>query len=269
VPGGVPRDLLLQAGPSLAEEAHNEYLQIAAELGLVGLLLYLWVLGAFFRTGIRALKERETGLRKLVLLGCLGGMAGQVVDALSNPAWRFADVSFLLWLMLGLGMATAWSTRAAPAAEPSLSPSRRPAPRRLGWQVVVLCLTLSAMGGAWARRGFCPIPLYHGQVKLRLEPARVELLPGQCARFRLFATVDDGPSGEVTGSPDARFFTNAAGEGCLTVQITRDPTQGGVVQACVPADACRPTACGNGRTVPFFASYAGTQAHALVTVVCP
>src|SRR5439155_26686376 len=150
----------------LAEEAHNEYLQIAAEIGLVGLGLYLWILGAFFLYGIRGLRRRDEGFRKLVLMGCLAGVAGQAVDALSNPAWRFADVSFLLWLMMGLGVAVARASRRPRKDDATDAVPVPPARGRLGWQAGALGLTVLAMGGAWARRGVCALPAYKSQVSV-------------------------------------------------------------------------------------------------------
>jgi hypothetical protein len=84
-------------------------------------------------------------------MGCLAGMAGQAVDALSNPAWRFVDVSFLFWLIMGLGMASA-RVSGRSQAEAEVAAPARPSRRlgRLGWQVVALAFTVFAMGGAWA-----------------------------------------------------------------------------------------------------------------------
>jgi O-antigen ligase len=150
VQGAAPRAMVQRSGPSLREEAHNEYLQLAAEMGIVGLGLYLWALGAFLVYGTRALRGRERGLRRLVLMGCLAALAGQAIDALSNPAWRFADVSFMFWLIMGLGMAAARFTPAT-AEEAAPAPARRTRQLgRLGWQAVTLAFTLFAMSGAWA-----------------------------------------------------------------------------------------------------------------------
>jgi len=57
----LPKQAVERLGPSLAEQAHNEYLQTAAEMGFVGLALHLWILGAFFVFGLRALRGREQG----------------------------------------------------------------------------------------------------------------------------------------------------------------------------------------------------------------
>lgn len=95
-------------GASMSSLPHNEYLQIAAETGLIGLALYLLILIGFFYRGIKFL-SRKTGFinrtQKLLLIASIGTIAAQCVDAMSNPGWQFGEVSALFWLMLGLGMA--------------------------------------------------------------------------------------------------------------------------------------------------------------------
>jgi O-antigen ligase len=237
-----------RGGPTLGQEAHNEYLQMAAETGLLGLGLYLWVLGAFFVTGIRALRRIEAGFRQLVLMGCLAAIAGQVVDALSNPAWRFADVSFVFWLVLGLGVAVAQMPRRSLAeADPARSAGDGRASGRLIWQGAMLALGAVAMSGAWAatQNSSCPQALYpNSQFDLRLlagittgsgtasgpfvemrgpvkyydaSSATVSLCSGACVTFQLQYKVHGSP-GSFQDVPlqCAKYQTNSAT--CLTQQ---------------------------------------------------
>jgi len=95
---------VLAHGTSHSNIAHNFYLQTAADLGLVGLALYLAVLVGFFAVGLGALSTMTDGLRKTVLIGCLAAMAGQVLDAFGSPAYNFGAVSLFQWVLLGLGM---------------------------------------------------------------------------------------------------------------------------------------------------------------------
>jgi hypothetical protein len=240
VPFAQSRELVQRMGPSLQEQAHNEYLQIGAELGVLGLALYLWVLGAFFHTGLRALRQREGGFRKLVLLGCLAGVAGQMLDALSNPAWRYADVSFLFWLMLGIGMVA--------ARIPHRSPPRitgadgEPAPRRrLSWQGATLGLAVMIGGGAWAAfsggvtdKDGCPLPAYRDKITLKLYykigngpfqplPLRggtVDLSGTQSVTFKITASCSDTSicTGENDISHCFKTFVEQGSGNCLTNQ---------------------------------------------------
>ena len=101
---GLSRGDVRRFGASFDEMAYNEYLQTAAELGFPGLLLYLLVLASFFSKAGRALRRLPVGLRQTILIGCMGGVAAQMVDALANGSWRFMECSIFLWLVLGLGV---------------------------------------------------------------------------------------------------------------------------------------------------------------------
>ena len=94
--------------PSLSEEAHNLYLQTAAETGLIGLALYMAVLTAFAGQSLKrlALKRwQRPGRRDGLVLAILSMVAGQSVDALASPSWQFPEVSLLFWAIMGIGLA--------------------------------------------------------------------------------------------------------------------------------------------------------------------
>jgi O-antigen ligase len=102
---GEPADGVRITGATFSEMAFNEYLQTAAELGLPGLGLYLLVLACFFSKACHAAGNLPPGIRRATLLGCMGGIAAQMTDALANASWRFSECSLLFWFMLGLGVA--------------------------------------------------------------------------------------------------------------------------------------------------------------------
>jgi O-antigen ligase len=107
-PGNTPRGVreeIRRFGAGFEDMAYNEYLQTAAELGLTGLALYLLVLLSFFSKAGRALGRLPDGLRRTTLLGCMAGVAAQMVDAMANGSWRYNQCSIFFWLILGLGTA--------------------------------------------------------------------------------------------------------------------------------------------------------------------
>jgi O-antigen ligase len=126
-------------GPSFDEMAFNDYLQTAAELGFPGLALYLLLLLSFFSKAGSALRRLPDGLRRTTLLGCMAGIAAQMVDAMANGAWRYTECSLFFWLVLGLGVAvirmayqapgsgTSAESRAASPAGPFAGPQGLPA----------------------------------------------------------------------------------------------------------------------------------------------
>jgi putative inorganic carbon (HCO3(-)) transporter len=216
--GARPREVVRKVtGPTLSEQAHNEYLQLAADLGLIGLGLHLWILGAFFSHGLRTLRGREHGFRRLVLMGCLAGLAAQAVDALGNPAWRFTEVSFLFWFLMGLGMAAAALLRRSAASEPTAAPvAAIAAPARLRWQAAALALTVSAMGGVWAAHTaqVAPVPCYslgepnHALMNIVGGGDQATINVGECITLRLRVRFKGTNTYvDVTNDPNTGFFT--------------------------------------------------------------
>ena len=92
-----------EQGPSIEDEAHDSYLQVWADLGIAGLLLWL---GAFFSllwVGIQSVRRWQRGsLEQWLLVGGLAAVTGQMTDALANPAWQFGNVALPLWIVFGL-----------------------------------------------------------------------------------------------------------------------------------------------------------------------
>jgi O-antigen ligase/tetratricopeptide (TPR) repeat protein len=83
--------------------AHNEYLEIWAEMGLLGLVVFLWLAVSFFRHTLRNLKEGREGL---IALGLISGIAGVLVDSLFSSSMRFTGPAFTFWFLFGLAVAT-------------------------------------------------------------------------------------------------------------------------------------------------------------------
>lgn len=105
-PSRSQRDIV-KTGPRLTEDAHNLYLQLAAEIGYGGLALYLAVLGCFFFTALRALRDLRPGFRHAILIGTIASIASQMVAAIGTPAWEFPECSLFFWLILAIGMTAA------------------------------------------------------------------------------------------------------------------------------------------------------------------
>lgn len=88
---------------SLAEQAHNYYLQTAVELGLPGLAITLAVLVCFWVSSWKRLAEMDAGIRRTLLMASVAATAGFAVDAVGSPSWQYAQTTMFLWLALGMG----------------------------------------------------------------------------------------------------------------------------------------------------------------------
>jgi O-antigen ligase/tetratricopeptide (TPR) repeat protein len=119
--------------------AHNEYLEIWAEMGLVGLAVFLWLVVSFFRYTLRNRREGQDGL---IALGLISGVAGVLVDSLFSSSMRWTGPAFTFWLLFGLAVATTGPEEASLGRE-----GRRPRgnlARAAVISVVVICSILIA-----------------------------------------------------------------------------------------------------------------------------
>jgi putative inorganic carbon (HCO3(-)) transporter len=100
-PGRLARSDLIANTPKVA---HNTYLTIFAELGLVGASMFLALTGVAIASGIRAARvfaRQRDGPMEMLTRGWLTAMAG----LLTADAFLSAEFSKQLWLLLALGPA--------------------------------------------------------------------------------------------------------------------------------------------------------------------
>ncbi len=87
--------------------AHNCYVQMAAEVGLLGLGCFLWILGRFFRNIGRMILDKRiqdrSGL-KMILLGLLIGSFSFCVHSFLDTHFYSLKLSSLFWFIMGLSV---------------------------------------------------------------------------------------------------------------------------------------------------------------------
>jgi O-antigen ligase len=122
-------------GPTAPREnAHNNYLQILAELGLVGVGPFLWLLAAIARQAWLARRSRDA-----MLAGLNAAVLTFLLTCLMGHPLLIREVAGAFWLVLGV--VAAWSLALQPAAADSAErPGRR---TRLLVAGAVVCLAIS------------------------------------------------------------------------------------------------------------------------------
>jgi tetratricopeptide (TPR) repeat protein len=122
--------------------AHSEYLEIWAEMGLLGLGVFLWLMASFFGYVLKRLRpEREEGL---LAVGLLCGVAGVLVDGLFSASMRWTGPAFAFWLTFSLAVAVSRPQEMATGTE-------REKDRGRLIQIVVICagIITAALVARW------------------------------------------------------------------------------------------------------------------------
>lgn len=95
-------DFFLQNENVKIFHAHNMYLNIAAEIGIPGLLVFLGIMYGHIRIALNVLRETLENWSAGVLLGILAAMGGIIVNGLTDYVMFNIQLSMLYWLLNGL-----------------------------------------------------------------------------------------------------------------------------------------------------------------------
>lgn len=88
-----------------APYAHNCYLQIASELGIIGLVSFLSILVIFFAYGMWFISYKKNDFFWYMLLGTLASVLGYCMQMAVDTNFYSLDLGLMFWLLLGLGIA--------------------------------------------------------------------------------------------------------------------------------------------------------------------
>ena len=85
--------------------AHNNFLQIAGETGLLGLIAFFWVLIAIFKAAISCYKRAKDEFLKVVSLSITCSLAAFLINGLTETSLYYKRVSVIFWFIVGLVLA--------------------------------------------------------------------------------------------------------------------------------------------------------------------
>jgi O-antigen ligase len=102
--------------------AHNDYLQVFAESGIVGLAFVLWLLALLGRRIFRALSSPMSAEARFTIVWLTVGIVAALVHSIADFGLRIPGVGFMFTLLLAIFVRV--------SAEPSLVTGRRRRSRR-------------------------------------------------------------------------------------------------------------------------------------------
>jgi len=84
------------------EDTHNFYIKVLAETGIVGLLIFLWLLSQTFWSALRLFRQAKDPFFASLGLGLLAWLVCSAAANLFGDRWSFLQVNGYLWVLGGL-----------------------------------------------------------------------------------------------------------------------------------------------------------------------
>ena len=84
--------------------AHNDYLNIGAEVGIIGLAVFLWIIFVFYKNTLNGLLRIQNRERIFLLIGFMGGVTVLLVHALPSFPFQIIQNGMLFWVILGFSV---------------------------------------------------------------------------------------------------------------------------------------------------------------------
>jgi len=82
--------------------AHNCYLQMAAETGLLGLTCFLWMVFVLLRQGLNHCRHIKDSWPLTILQGAVAGLFGFLAQSFFDNTFYTVQLGVLMWLLFGL-----------------------------------------------------------------------------------------------------------------------------------------------------------------------
>ncbi len=82
--------------------AHNSYLQMAAEIGITGLLMFLYLLFKLFNGWRKFYIKADDNFLKITSLGILMGIFAFLIHGLTETNLYYPKIAILFWFQVGL-----------------------------------------------------------------------------------------------------------------------------------------------------------------------
>ena len=85
-----------------ADKTHNEYLQFWAELGIIGLGIFIWLMVSYFNYGLKYLRKIKDSPKQGIIIGLMGSVVAVLIDGIFGFPLHLPATVILFWLVLAL-----------------------------------------------------------------------------------------------------------------------------------------------------------------------
>jgi O-antigen ligase len=113
------------------EAAHQNYLQMFAELGTVGGIVFLWLLASILLTGGRAIAAARDLPRRCWAIGGICSVVALMVHSLLDYDWYIGAINLSFWLVAGM---LAYGAHAQPVVATAIADSAQKGTTKRGRQ---------------------------------------------------------------------------------------------------------------------------------------
>ena len=125
-----------------ATKTHNEYLQLWAELGIVGLGIFIWLIISYFYYGLRFIKRVKNRYKQGIIIGLMGAVVAVLIDGIFGFPLHLPATVILFWLALALTIVTIKSEIGAEEVNTSKKDSKQ-----ISWfkpllYIIIILLTI-------------------------------------------------------------------------------------------------------------------------------
>ena len=86
----------------ILQDTHNIYVKILAEQGIIGLMIFLSVIGTFIKEGFTLYQKGDEDISKGLGLGMMACMFCLLVNNFFGDRWSYFELSGFLWIFAGL-----------------------------------------------------------------------------------------------------------------------------------------------------------------------
>lgn len=85
--------------------AHNNFLQMAGEIGLLGISVFFWLLYRFFKKSFAIYRMAKDNLYKVISLSISAGILSYLINGLTETTLYYSRVAMIFWFLMGFALA--------------------------------------------------------------------------------------------------------------------------------------------------------------------